>query len=211
MIALRASPQRSAQFLEYLRENGVREQDFPEDDGSEINEELPDFLTKVLAPIRDVVTRWNSTYQMLKRALLIRKGLDDITDFKDFRKFKLEKSEWKTMSEFTRFLKEFYVITNFVEGSKYPTLSSVVPLYNSLLVFLENWTADKKNSEATKEAAYAAIEKLTEYYEKLTPTYLVATVLDPRCKLQYFRRNGWENGDDASGGGNLIELNIMPA
>jgi len=42
VIALRASPQRSAQFLESLRENGVREQDFPEDDESEDDEELPD-------------------------------------------------------------------------------------------------------------------------------------------------------------------------
>jgi len=195
--------------LESLRENGIRDQEFPVDDGSEDEEE--DFLTRVLAPVRDVITRWNSTYLMLKRALLIRKGLDDITDFRDFRKYKIEKAEWKTMAEFTRFLKEFYVITTFVEGSKYPTLSSVVPLYNSLLVFLEKWSSEEKNSEESKAGANAAIEKLTEYYEKLTPTYLVATVLDPRCKLQYFRRNGWETGDDNSGGGNLIELNIMPA
>jgi len=115
------------------------------------------------------------------------------------------------MAEFARFLKEFYIITSFVEGSIYPTLSSVVPLYNSLLVFLENLASENKNIEVTRAGANAAITKLIEYYEKLTLTYLVPTVLDPRCKLQYFRRSGWENGDDASGSGNIIELNIMPA
>ena len=69
----------------------------------------------------------------------------EITDFKDFQKHKFEKAEWKTMAKFDRFLKEFYIITSFVEGSIYPRLSSAVPLYNSLLVFLENWASENKN------------------------------------------------------------------
>ncbi len=101
------------------------------------------------------------------------------------------------MDEFSRFLKEFYTVTTFIEGSKYPTLSSVVPLYNSLLVFLENWAANEKNSAETRAGASAAIDKLSEYYNKLSPTYLVASVLDPRIKLHYFKKNGWDVGDDS--------------
>jgi hypothetical protein len=33
---------------------------------------------------------------------------------------------------------------------------------------------------------------LLQYYNKTNKTYLVATVLDPRLKLQYYKDNNWE-------------------
>ena len=45
-----------------------------------------------------------------------------------------------------------------------------------------------------------AHEKLNKYYEKTSTCNIIATICDPRLKLQHFERNGWSNCD----GENLI-------
>lgn len=84
----------------------------------------------------------------------------------------------------------------------------MVPLYNKLLDFLEVWAEDKTHSPTSKEAATAALAKITKYCEKTTMVYLVCTILDPRFKIQYFIKNGWEVGDASYGVVNLIEVNV---
>jgi len=42
------------------------------------------------------------------------------------------------------------------------------------------------------DAAKAACEKLLKYYNKTTPLYSIASALDPRINLEYFKREKWE-------------------
>lgn len=80
-----------------------------------------------------------------------------------------------------------------MSGSTYPTLSMTIPLYNTLIDHIED-TVGKNNIEPTiKEAANMCKAKLLKYYNKTNETYLVATVLDPRLKLQYYKDNNWED------------------
>lgn len=79
-----------------------------------------------------------------------------------------------------------------MSSSIYPTLSTTIPLYNTLIDHAEDMD-DLENIDPTiKKAAKKCIEKLLEYYNKTNKVYLVATVLDPRFKMQYYEENKWE-------------------
>lgn len=170
-----------------------------------------DAQTKLLLPLRDVVTRWSSTFLMLRRALAIRPGLDETTNHRDFISQDIGEDGWVKIKECVDFLEPFASVTKHVEGFKYPTLCSVISLYNKLLDVLEDWSNKGTHSQISKDAAFAALSKITKYYEKTTKVYLVCTVLDPRFKIQYFIKNGWEVGSGSHDGDNLIEMNVKPA
>ena len=69
----------------------------------------------------------------------------------------------------------------------------VVPLYNSLLDRLEDVTRDP-NKHGLIVKGEAGLNKLSSYYDKASPIVMVATYMDPRCKLNYFVANGWHVG-----------------
>ncbi len=99
--------------------------------------------------------------------------------------------------------------------SSYPTLSMTVPLYNILIDHVEdvigdeneeNQIDDENNSEEEEEeeeeeewsqviknAAKKSKVKLLEYYNKTGNIYLIATILDSRLKLQYYKDQKWDN------------------
>jgi len=101
-----------------------------------------------------------------------------------------------------------------MSGSSYPTLSMTVPLYNILIDHVEdvigdeneeNQIDDENNSEEEEEeeeeewsqviknAAKKSKVKLLEYYNKTGDIYLIATILDSRLKLQYYKDQKWDN------------------
>jgi hypothetical protein len=41
------------------------------------------------------------------------------------------------------------------------------------------------------DAGKTACDKLLKYYNKTTPFYCIASVLDPQINLEYFRREKW--------------------
>ena len=162
--------------------------------------------SKDLPLLSDVV---NASYTMIESALSVRKGLDYITALDgDLKSLKISSAEWDMIDEIFEFLKPFAEATKRVEGIKYPTLSCVIPLYNKLLNFVEDWKLNVHKHKETRKGAEAAFEILHRNYDKTTPIYMVATILDPRHKMNYFTHNGWDVGEDGS---NLIETKVKPA
>ena len=97
-----------------------------------------------------------------------------------------------------------------MSGSFYPTLSMTVPLYNILIDHVEDVIGDENEedqiddennseeeeeewSQVIKNAAKKSKVKLLEYYNKTGDIYLIATILDPRLKLQYYKDQKWDN------------------
>lgn len=108
-----------------------------------------------------------------------------------------------------------------MSSSSYPTLTVTVPLYNLLIDHIEDHigpetSADKEldhlddndiNEEESqetekeqidewekliKEASIKCRTKLLQYYNKTNDSYLIAIILDPRLKVQYFEDHKWE-------------------
>lgn len=140
----------------------------------------------------------------------------------------LSEEDWRLLKIISEFLGPFAKVTKLMEGSKYSTLSGVVPLFNKLLYHAEDWSVDVKMCDFIRKGAKAAFTKLNKYYDKVgliliilkrirthfknlnqdLSLQLVATVLDPRMKLSYLKKNGWNVGED---GRNLIDTSVMPA
>ncbi len=98
-----------------------------------------------------------------------------------------------------------------MSGFTYSTLSITIPYYNFLIDHIEDIIDNKKknneNNESDdnnenennnennelKQAAKVCKNKLLEYYNKTNNTYLIATILDPRLKLEYYQNNNWRN------------------
>lgn len=172
--------------------------------------------TTDLLPILDCPTRWSSTYFFLKRALKLRYPIDEIAKDQELRKNELLSDEWAILAEVLKFLERFAIITTYVEGNSYPTFSMVVPLYNSLLDGLEDVTRDSSKHDLIVKGAEAGLAKLSSYYDKASPIVMVATFMDPRCKLNYFVKNGWHTSGSASQDSNtppedLIQTRVKPA
>ncbi|CAB5205209.1 unnamed protein product [Rhizophagus irregularis] len=154
---------------------------------------------KPLELIPDVSTRWNSTDDMITRALELKQPLHNtVSADKDLRKYILSEEEWQCILDVHEILQYFKKSTNFSTGQQYPTLSCSVPVYNYLLDKLED-EYDKRESEKGEEnevvvALNKSIEKLKQYYASTGALiYTVATVMDPRFKLQYYKDNKWED------------------
>ena len=105
-----------------------------------------------------------------------------------------------------------------MSSSSYPTLTVTIPLYNLLIDHIEDHidseTSDKEldddiseeESQETdnereqinewekliKEASNKCRTKLLQYYNKTNDSYLIAIILDPRLKIQYFEDHKWE-------------------
>ena len=80
-----------------------------------------------------------------------------------------------------------------VSASTYPTLSITVSLYNILIDHLEDINDRNDIDSNIQEATKICREKILEYYNKTNKTYMLAVILDPRFKMQYYEDNGWED------------------
>ena len=142
----------------------------------------------------DVRTRWNSTYDMIERALELRKPLDEMAELvSDLRKYKLTDGEWKLLVGIHKFFGLFKVASNQLCATSYPTLAATVPVYNFMIDRLEDYRDTDTCPAATKAATNVAIDRLKQFYvETDAEVYTVATVLDPHHKFDYYRSHHWE-------------------
>lgn len=93
-----------------------------------------------LKPILDVKTRWNSTYDMIKRALELKQPLSLLMDElcgENVDMYSLDNSDWDFFKELTLLLNPFKEVTNRISGQQYATFNTVLPLYNFLMDYCD--------------------------------------------------------------------------
>jgi hypothetical protein len=144
--------------------------------------------------VLDVKTRWSSTFLMLERALELREPLDAfVASERDLRVYQLVDEEWFLLDTIRDLLQVFKEATDELCASAYPTLTTTIPIYDCILDKIKAFADTHSESRALVEAAEAAKKKLETYYTKSNAAvYPVATVLDPRFKLQYYREHNWD-------------------
>lgn len=152
---------------------------------------------KKLVLILDVKTRWNSTYHMIERAILLRNayvGICNVDD--DLSDFSLQESDWKYLEQVCALLKRFDTMTTKISGSQYATIPLTIAVYNSLLDKIEDFidTNDRLYPEIC-DAARLGKEKLKQYYAATdnSPIYAVATAMHPSMRFHWWSHRSWES------------------
>ncbi|CAB5193439.1 unnamed protein product [Rhizophagus irregularis] len=106
----------------------------------DILKELDDRFLSQLKTLLDVSTRWNSTFDMINRALYLKEALNSLAlSEKDLKNFVIMDDEWTELEKVKLFLEKFKEITVLMSSSSYPTLSMLIPLYNALIDHMEDY------------------------------------------------------------------------
>ena len=143
--------------------------------------------------IRDVKTRWNSTYSMLDAFLENKAIINAMVSLNNnFENLSLNENEWKEIRLFCDFLKPFFDFTVEMSGSEYPTLGMLLLFLDYLLDHLNAIIQDKKSQIPTwiKDIAKVMKQKFDTLSNNLdnTASYLTL-LLDPRYKTQIVPNN----------------------
>jgi hypothetical protein len=169
------------------------------------------------ALVLDCPTRWNSTYFMIQRLLILRIPLtrfiasenSTLSATSEDRWIELTKLDWEIATELSILLVDFDKITRMISGAKYPTFSQCIPLYNSVLDLLQkfkiqyqNWINGINNPyhelgsselEDFKEGVIHAVHKMDNYYSIQSDLTICAVILDPRFNAAYYRNTADAN------------------
>lgn len=71
---------------------------------------------------------------------------------------------WETLEDLRNLLKPFYDATNLISASVYPSLCITLPLYDNLIVHLNNYNSENQD---LKNCAEKIKEKLSDYEENI--------------------------------------------
>ena len=154
-----------------------------------------------LKPILDVPTRWNSTADMLDRALKLKDSLVAFSSIFDSGKkaneapLSLSPDSWINFERLFEYLLPFRKATLKICGDINPSLSMVVPLYNILMDHLKTWMEKTDPQEPLHRASIIANAKITDYYDLTSDCYTISTVLDPRFGLNYYQQDKTAKSD----------------
>ena len=147
----------------------------------------------------DVPTRWNSTYLMLEASLKFKKAFErleeeDVQYLTYFREDDCGKRrggppsflDWENASVFVRFLKSFYDVTLKFSSSLYVSSNVYLHEVSSIQTQLDEWSlsGDSLLGEMTTKMK----KKFDKYWgmmDNVNQFLLIASVLDPRYKLDY--------------------------
>ncbi|MBW0588154.1 hypothetical protein O181_127869, partial [Austropuccinia psidii MF-1] len=80
-----------------------------------------------------VPTRWNSTYDMLNRALTLKEAYNQFTSLPNLASYQLTVLEWDKVRVMVDFLHPLYEATQIICGEDHPTINHALPLYIMLL------------------------------------------------------------------------------
>lgn len=142
-------------------------------------------INSTLKLIQEVPTRWNSTYQMIDRFVL----LSDIisTMLLQFPKSPpmLSAFELEVAKQMTKLLKPLETVTVELCGSSYVTCSNIIPLINCTMKTLNNFIPTIEPVINLKNNILAQMEKRFQNVE-LVKICAISTILDPRYKKIHF-------------------------
>ena len=151
--------------------------------------------------IQDVLTRWNSTYQMLKRARKLKPFIDQLFNSGAASTLEyLELTEWRQVDYLIELLQPFAKYTAAISATNGRTVHQVMDVYNDLFDHLDEQEAKLARKRLPwKVQMYKGLgearEKLTEYYSQtqgqIGHQYAIASILSPIQLLQTFEGPAW--------------------
>ncbi|KAF9555990.1 hypothetical protein CPC08DRAFT_642107, partial [Agrocybe pediades] len=150
-----------------IRASSLRRQEF--------TETVLSLTGKDLQLIRDVDTRWSSTFLMILRALDLRESLTEYIDKEaELTKFQLTLSEWEALSTIHRILLIPHAFQQLLSFEKQPTLAHTIPAFQTMINL---WKDLQTEIPEVENIIQAGLDKLEGYQDKLdiVPANIIAT------------------------------------
>src|SRR5256714_4791448 len=154
----------------------------------------------------DVVTRWDSAYKMLARALYLRRAIDSFVDDEDdsLERYKLKKKEWNQTAVIVTILLPFKITSQRLQATKRPGIDSVFwdyeSLFNKIDAIKETFNLPEYFNEEWAKELHAGVEqlsiKLEKYYNKTDAPFVYpdSCILEPMGKLILFKQERFGGG-----------------
>lgn len=139
--------------------------------------------------VQDVSTRWNSTYYMVRRLLLLRIPLTavlcdpQLTRKADDRLLMLSDNQWNLAEELKNILAEYEMATTIVSGQRYVTLSLLLPVISHLNEVTSSAATTSTVAAARRFAAKLSAELMSKFPIQnldLKSVQVLSAVVDPR-------------------------------
>ncbi|KAJ3738528.1 hypothetical protein EV360DRAFT_21004, partial [Lentinula raphanica] len=135
---------------------------------------------KKLKMVKRVPTRWNTMYNVVDRALKLRKAIHSLTlspthnvgpPTKRLKRYHLSDEEWLILESLRPLLKVFisallHDATTRISSSKYPMLHEVIPIIDVLNKKLEEAVANNALPLVVRRGVQRAIMVLDKYYSR---------------------------------------------
>jgi len=122
-------------------------------------------------------TRWNSKLAMLESIHNQFEAIRNILIEKD-EENRIENIDLNILQSLITFLRKFREASEFLEGSKYPTLHMIIPWYKTLL---DHCKANISDDEILTHVKYVVEQKMKSKI-KIEDIYKIAVFFDPRMK-----------------------------
>jgi len=135
--------------------------------------------------INDVVTRFNSTYFMVKRIQLISDNINECLDTLKQQDLILSEEELDDLDDLVSILEPFNEITIFLSGSDYPTFNIILPSLAALIKKVETMIIDSDNIKNIKDYLLIESKELFDKYLR-NDIAIISTFLDPNYKHLLF-------------------------
>jgi len=151
-------------------------------------------------PIAANLTRWNSDFLAIRRALQLRNPLELFISrhqWEGLSKDQLDPEDWKELQDILAILQPFHKATLGLEGHRgNGVLYEIFPVMDTLLEHLENAKQLYTASESTPyllQSIDLSWKKLNKYYAltEFNPVLYAAVALHPSMKYEYFEI-AWE-------------------
>ena len=146
---------------------------------------------KPLRVIQEVATRWNSTFHMLQRLVVlkqpIRLYLEDVMNETDRKSYDLTDSQWSVVKGLLSILEAVDQVTITLSGEKYSTLSWCLPL----LFGLRDAAKQEENDSTTLSGIKRKLtDQLNQRFKlnnlEMSSALVLAAALDPRFRKLSF-------------------------
>ncbi|XP_050510130.1 E3 SUMO-protein ligase ZBED1-like isoform X2 [Diabrotica virgifera virgifera] len=144
--------------------------------------------TAVIELVEDTPTRWNSTYDMLRKFLEIEDALKSTLALIDEQLPILTHSDWKVIKDLCRVLKPFEDATKYISGELYCSGSVVIPISVGLRSVFQNLTKKDNLEHPVKEVTQLMFNSISERLANVEDSEILlsSTFLDPRFKVFAF-------------------------
>ncbi|OJT11323.1 hypothetical protein TRAPUB_12198 [Trametes pubescens] len=188
---------RARQLIAACRASGQRREDFAAviADGNRCSSWGPGKTLRQVQLLRDVDTRWSSTYLMIDRLLELYPAVLRFIEHSkqaDLEHYLLSATELQVLQDIRQFLRAPHLVQELLSGEQTPTASRALPAYEHLLDMLKLVRAKYPKIAHGIDASILVLEQYMRYTRQ-TRAYALAMVINPSIKLAFLEKHWTPN------------------